>query len=241
MPKPNVILNKSSDWHEWIFLVKNKALDADIVNLIDPDLGEEPPILQEPRRPLPSDVKDGAVTLSALSAGDKGLFKLLLGQYKCNFAIYKQKRAGLNHVRNFILSTISRSNLSYILDKETLYQMLAVLKLRIAPTDRARRIEVARLYQDLKKAPRPHQIDAWLRRWEKICTDATRLDLPEVQGSRVLYNFLLAVRTLDPSFASFREIQLDEKISEKKTISTVFGLISKFRNHNRYSNEASPE
>lgn len=61
---------------------KTKALDADIVRLVDPSLGVEPSILQEPLEPQPSDVKADAVALSALSIEDRDLFKLLCEQYK---------------------------------------------------------------------------------------------------------------------------------------------------------------
>lgn len=49
--------------------------------------------------------------------------------------------------------------------------MLVALKLRIAPTSMARDVELIRQYQDLKRAPRAEQVDAWLQRWERSYTD----------------------------------------------------------------------
>lgn len=37
----SVILDGSSDWHEWLFLVMKKAIDADSEKLIGSDLDEE--------------------------------------------------------------------------------------------------------------------------------------------------------------------------------------------------------
>ena len=52
-----VILDRPSDWHEWLFIVKNRALDSDVEQLIDPDLATEHELSTEPLKPTPQDVK----------------------------------------------------------------------------------------------------------------------------------------------------------------------------------------
>lgn len=113
--------------------------------------------------------------------------------------------------------------------------MLTALKLRIAPTDRARKLEAARQYRELQTAPNRQNTDVWLQRWEKMYTEARRLDLPEVQKDRAIYDFLRTIKSIDSTFAYTYEILLDKKIRENQPIPTVFDLISNFRYHLRLS------
>jgi hypothetical protein len=69
-----------------------------------------------------------------------------------DLVMYEKKRAAINEVSNFILSTVPRHYLLYVLDKDTPWDMLSALKLRFAPTDRIRRLEQGRRYQVRRKA-----------------------------------------------------------------------------------------
>jgi hypothetical protein len=231
--KSTVILDRPADWHEWLFIVKNRALDHDVEQLIDPDLATEPPRPTEPLKPTPQDVKSDAHGLTDLNSQQIELFKLLRDEYKIDLAKYERKRTALTQIRQLIISTVSRTNLTYILEKTTPYQMLAALKLRIAPTDRARELETARQYQELKNAPKSQDTEVWLQRWEKVYTEAAKLNIPDVQKDRPIYEFLRTVKSIDSAFSSTHEILVDEKITENKPIPTIYELIAKFRNHIR--------
>lgn len=72
---PAVILNKPSDWEEWIFMVKVRAQPLDTWQYLDPDrtvsLGVPANLA-----PLPSQVKEGA-TLLDLSSTELTWLKML--------------------------------------------------------------------------------------------------------------------------------------------------------------------
>ena len=68
--KTTVILEKSSDWMEWFFLRKDEATLNKVWEYCDPD-AVEPPMLNEPIRPTPASVKDGAVLRSSLNAEER--------------------------------------------------------------------------------------------------------------------------------------------------------------------------
>ncbi len=234
-----VILDKPSDWHEWLFVIRNRALDTGIKHLIDPDLATEPPQLTEPTKPTPKDVKFEALGLTDLNSAQIELFKILRDEYRIELVKYERKRVALTEIRQLIISTVTRTNLTYILDSTTPYQMLTALKLRIAPTDRARELEATRQYRELQNAPNSQSTDVWLQRWEKMYTEAKKLDLPDVQKDRAIYDFLRTIKFIDSAFANIHEILLDEKITENKPIPTIFDLISKFRNHLRLNQETT--
>ncbi len=50
------------------------------------------------------------------------------------------------------MEIISRSNLVFIIDLDTVYDILKTLQKRLAPIDRARQLKLSQLYLDLKKA-----------------------------------------------------------------------------------------
>jgi hypothetical protein len=233
--KTTVILDRPSDWDEWLFLVKSKANDSDIWQYIDLNKLAEPQSLLDPIKPKASDVNAAATSVIALTPQEQSTFKLLHDEYRTELIIYERKRAALRDIKNYILTTIARQNLSFVIDQQTPYQMLTALKKRIAPTDRARKLDLARHYQDLGKAPRAQEQDKWLQSWEKIYTDAKLLELPEVLGEKSLYDFLLAIKGSDPSFADIQKMLLEDKIKENRALPTVYDLIESYRNHIRVS------
>src|SRR5438045_3249893 len=117
------------------------------------------------------------------------------------------------------------------MNKESVYDKLAALKKRLAPTDRARKIELARTYQSLKRPPRQMPVERWLQQWEKIYTDAKKLELPEVQDDRPLYDFLLVIKSLEPTFAVTHEVLIAQKTKEDQDLLTLYNLVEDFRNH----------
>jgi hypothetical protein len=50
--------------------------------LIDAAKAEAPSPLEKPQRPLPSDVKDGVISLANLDPSGQALFKVLFDDYK---------------------------------------------------------------------------------------------------------------------------------------------------------------
>ena len=157
--KTTVILDGPSDWDEWIFLINSKAQDGDVESPIDLNATEEPPRLREPTEPEITHVKAAATSLADLSAGEREMYKILRDEYRTKLARYERKRVALIDIKNHILSTVSRQNLSYILDKQTPWQILTALQKRLAPTDCARKIELTRRYFELKNPPQNQQID----------------------------------------------------------------------------------
>jgi hypothetical protein len=237
-----IILDKPADWHEWYAIVRTKAREAHISEQVDLDATTAPAALVAPRQPLYSDVKAGATRSNELTDRERDMFKLDFGLYQEQCVSFRRKEAALVEISNYIFSTVTRTNLAFIIDEKTPWKMLSILKLRIAPTDRARKLELARQYQELKKAPRNNQIDPWLSRWETTYKEAEKLALPDVQEDRATYDFLQAVKSLDSNYAVTHEIFISEKIKKNEALPSVHEAVADFRNYlclNRASSKTS--
>src|SRR6478672_6220061 len=89
---------------------------ANIWDLVNPDLTPEPAQPREPDEPTPDSVRQGAIAVTELSAAERDTYKLLWAGYKNRLAKYEKKHAALQDIQNFILLTLSRNNLSFIMD-----------------------------------------------------------------------------------------------------------------------------
>jgi hypothetical protein len=107
--------------------------------------------------------------------------------------------------------------------------MLVALKKRLAPTTRARELEVISRYTKLKLYTKREPPEQWLQSWEETYLEAKKLNLPNVANNRATYDFLQAIYPLDATFASANEVY----ISKAKEIPNVLDLIEEFRNHLR--------
>jgi hypothetical protein len=196
-----VILDRPSDWDEWCFLVEQKAHASGIWHLIDPDLPEEPAQPTRPTEPKASDIKRAAGSVIDLDQDEQNTYRLLWATYKSQLSDYKETQRGIQQLQSYILSSISRTNITFIIGQTTLYNKLTALKKRLAPTDRARKHLLRQEYQKLKKPPKDQETEQWLQQWEKIYADIQKLGLPDVQADLLLYNFLLIIKPLNRTFA----------------------------------------
>jgi hypothetical protein len=69
--KTVVILDKPSDWHEWISIINKKAQDAKIEKLVNVNALEALKALEEPEEPLVSAVNEDAIMIYDLKAPSK--------------------------------------------------------------------------------------------------------------------------------------------------------------------------
>jgi hypothetical protein len=67
-------------------------------------------------------------------------------EHEKKLAVHEKKVTALAALGDYILSTVSRQNVIYAIDEATPWHMLKALKLRVAPSDRAREMEVLQQY-----------------------------------------------------------------------------------------------
>ena len=98
-----------------------------------------------------------------MTLAELDMYKVLLAEYREDLATVKQVLDTLQTVQNHVVTTISITNVIYIKDKSTVYQMLVALKKRLALTDYARKLEVVHKYNKLKTFSKRENIEKWLK------------------------------------------------------------------------------
>jgi hypothetical protein len=200
--KISVILNSPGDWDEWIEVIKTQALAGKVWQYLDPS-EDVVPALNEPVAPTPTQINTQKTTVGQLTAEEREEYKILRQDYKWERDQYDKKDAALSSLRTAIQSSVSRSCLHYTFETSNAREMLTELKKRLQPTDQLRELSLSAKYQKLKKTPKTHDLDNWLKDWEKTYYQCKKIDLPEVQGARPVRDFLRAVSTTAPEFATY--------------------------------------
>jgi hypothetical protein len=113
---------------------------------------------------------------------------------------------------------------------------LVALSKRIAPTDKARKLELTQRYQKLKNAPRAQNVDTWLQQWERTYTECKGLNLAVVADEQPVYDFLQAVAEISPEFSNVWMVNLQTKEADSEPLSDFYRIVELFRNHQRLSN-----
>jgi len=211
-----IILNGMKDWDDWIEVNRTTALASDIWDLINPDeLKANIPQLTQPTRPEPSDVKPPEVgqlptAYSMLSTDEKEQLRLLQSDYTYDRKEYDRKRKALADIRIRVVETIKRDYVSYTHKCATVHDMLVKLKDRIAPTDKIRERQLIEQYKSACKPPKSQGIEQWVQKWEKTYDDCSAFNIPEVQGSRPLFDFIQAISGVSTGFADVWNVRLIE-------------------------------
>ena len=130
----SVILASPNDWDEWIKVIKSKANNNRLWKYVDPSTPKtELPRLEEPVRASPKDANSrGKTKLSDLDEDEKEELRTLKSEHRDNVKLYRKQLSALNTLRSHILSSILCTYLIYIFKYNTTYNILVLLKQRIA-------------------------------------------------------------------------------------------------------------
>lgn len=201
-----VILAKSVDWDPWISFVRKRAKASRIWEYVDPSLSDKPAQPLPPTKPILARQVGGAVDPIALE-----VYKLDLVEYKAELAEYERQEKAFGDLGAFIQDTIAAHNAVFIQYEDHPWNVLVALKNRLAPSDESRSLAVEQRYQKLCNGPGTQDIETWLDQWVTTYTEAKKIPIGEMIGTRPLRDFLMAVKQKEPSFANAHLIQLKKK------------------------------
>lgn len=136
------------------------------------------------------------------------------------------------------MESISRTYYTMVLNCDNVHAILITLKQRIAPTDRAKSIDLVHQYHRLFKVGRQN-VEAWLQQWEKVYGDCVLHNVPEVSGHRALYDFLGAVTSIDSVYSTYWKGELAKRTYEGTILPEFYELVELFRNQQRLTSAQS--
>jgi hypothetical protein len=229
--KISVTLNSPSDWDEWIEVIKTQALVGKVWDYVDPSK-DQVPALEEPLPPQPKDVNDQASTFGQLTQEEREEYRILRQDYKWQRDLYDKRDNALSSLRTSIQSSVSRSCLHYTFGTSSAREMLIELQKRLQPTDQLRELNLSTEYQKLKIAPESYDLDNWLRNWEKTYHKCTKINLPDVQGTRAVRDFLRAVSTIIPEFSTYWVNDMAKAGCQDGP--DLYRMVELFRDHQRH-------
>ncbi len=80
--KITVILDSPQDWDKWLFLVKSRARESDILPYINIDSTHEPSILLEPSDLELKDINNTVTSIISLNQDKREIYRLLQDEYR---------------------------------------------------------------------------------------------------------------------------------------------------------------
>ncbi|EAU36855.1 predicted protein [Aspergillus terreus NIH2624] len=235
----STILSTSSDWLLWFRSIKTLALNKGVWGYINPDQPEEPILPERPAYPFPSRIQGEATSILDLSPANRELYRDLLREYELQMREFDHVNKGLTLIHMIIQNSISQQNKRAIINTNSAYQSLRILRDKLAPTNEARKRDVIGRYHQLRaqgSSVRSPNLESYISQWENLYSEAQELDISEVNPPiRALYDFLEAIHTVQPYFSTLWHDKLIEKSERNEPIPTFYEVTKRFRDHIKLS------
>lgn len=84
-------------------------------------------------------------------------------RYNDEMVVYREKKTAMVKIQDHIQTTVAQNLIVHLLKKKGVHEMLRALKERVAPTNRAREIDIAMSYNRLKRFNRNQGLETWLQ------------------------------------------------------------------------------
>jgi Pol polyprotein, beta-barrel domain len=194
-----VHLRTTKDWPRYIALVRTRALQKAVWDVIDPD--REPTQLNEPPEPTPKKANGEVTTIAALTPAELEAYKIERDDWKAKKKLYDKKKEVLNDIEDYVIRTTGNF-WSTIERVDGLRAKLVALKNRVAPTNYARELDALRRWERANQGAKSTRTEEWIAEWEAALTEAQLHNLPDVQGIRPTRQFIRAVEGIAPSFTT---------------------------------------
>ena len=156
-PLKQIQLAKPADWTIWLSFIRMIAENDDVWNLINPDLTKKPKNLSKPQAPAYQGSRGANIDLEAYSQ-----WKAQMRLHRADLAEYEKQKESMKQLIKQIQFSISADAAVLIANESSHpYNLLRALKLRFAPTDQTRKIQIKAKYRELCMGP-TEDIEKWL-------------------------------------------------------------------------------
>lgn len=139
------ILATSADWETWFLVVKRLAVNINCWDCIDSD-NDNPVILEEPDKPGPADYNSPDGTFESVPTNMRSRFLDANKMFHDEMKEYRSRKKAIAEVDKYI-NTHTFVDIVYVIkEKETVHDVLRVLKQLLAPTNADRYVQVQTSY-----------------------------------------------------------------------------------------------
>ena len=131
-----------------------------------------------------------AILTAQLNQHQLTAYNQLYAEYKDNLRIHQRREQAINDISNYIVCSTLVAYFPLINGLDTVHKRLQALKNALAPTTSGQKHDVLIQYTALKTYNKIQSIDKWLNSWRNIYKLVKQLELPDVQGYRLHYDFV---------------------------------------------------
>jgi hypothetical protein len=227
-----IILTNHEQWDTWILSLRSKVNRYNLWPYLDPDAAAaDVPKLVQPTRPTYDTVKPGATSLADLSIQERLELSKLRAIYLEDQRLYNKRWEVYNELRDWFLQTTATSLHPFFIRLSDTRLMLIEIKKRCTVINYIREIELGQEYAKQKKTPKNKDLNTWVDNWEVLYQKCKTANIVEVARDRPVFDFLLAIRPLAPSFADvWLELYQARKL-KGEALPELPEVIEMFRNH----------
>jgi len=232
--RKELILTNHEQWDTWILSLRSKVDRYKLWRYIDPDVAEaDVPELVEPTRPTYATVKQGATKLADLSAEDRLELTELRTIYLEDQRTYTKQWEVYNELRDWFLQTTATSLHPFFIHESKPRLMLIEIKKRCTVINHIREIELGQEYAKQKQTPKNKDLNTWVDSWDVLYKKCKTAELVEVAKDRPVFDFLIAIRPLAPSFADVWLEHYQARKLKGEALPDLPEVTEMFRNHRR--------
>jgi hypothetical protein len=199
------ILKTKENYPNWLEYILIIADQHGVKEYINPDTAEKA-VPDDPVRPSPAIVKEGATLYSQLNTDEKDHLKWLITQYDDELRTTRKIRDGIADVRKEIQETVAEEHFTYT--KGKCREVMIKLKNRFKATDYQLKEKYSKTWEGLKKSTKVLEMDAWLTQWENTYDECIELKMPIVQDDYPVNDFLRTLSKISPSFSNTYSVEV---------------------------------
>ncbi|KAL2000222.1 hypothetical protein VTN02DRAFT_3394 [Thermoascus thermophilus] len=195
------IILTGQNWDHWIQVIQAAAMEHRIWEYMDPDVDEKDlPKLERPEFPHFSMVKKDAQSITELNELEVEHFRHFEHQYEKKIREIEKKEEMIRKIRTRIMETTSPKLATSLEVSWTPHRMLQTLKKQTAPRGSERERNASYTFRHLMKGPKGMDVKEWLVDLEIAFEICKKMNLPEGNHQRAVYQFVRAMNDRDPGF-----------------------------------------
>lgn len=210
-----LLLDKHKDWMEFEILIEGYAQHLRCWKYVDPNKPE----VKQPERPeIPkvSDFESAVTTYAALTDKEKNTYKEEMRFWEIIIRDWKETDMNLQAVRAQIMAHLAPRHIYHTQGKNSPYELMMALSKVLKPTKTEAKDIALKRWQRALVITKKENIEEWLIELEKAHNIAVKAKVSALDDHADIQALLNAAKTINITWATAREIQVEDTLREGK-------------------------